>query len=578
MMLSSPASSALDSSPLRPDEPHFSAWYTFKTADLREMEKKKDSGFPNGGLQQVLRTYNISLSRQPDLTNLAPNQQYLELRALKQQHIDTAVRVLADMGVTGIKAKLKTPSPKTASKKNHEQSRQYSSPDFKHIEDDSPSKRLGHPKWTYSKVAQADFVPTGPGTMDSPTPQTKQDPVIVSASPPSAKKLPPHLKTRENKTEKQHTEQAEKNKNVSEESQQKGSWIPLDPRLRSHTIEYQPASADLPVAVPEKRPERSSSSPPKIAYSQIAQTMGPPTLSWNPSWYGSSRTASGESTDKASSIGSTTRKPVKLTKPDGTPILPGVYKVPQRRPEHHKPEPAGYRSLPATQCVEVTPTQVIPPPTGSPHASNPVDTNQPNSFIGEPQDKGLIDQLKEEIDRRLRIEIPLNIPRAKAPVPTYPPNAPIPGPPRIQPYTNVIPRMDQMNSFGHGPPGTRPVPHNYPPDLLGMKRRGNNHYQPQPVPYEMMPMEYPYTPYYDQNIHPRSPGHKVLPRFPQYEPRYGAVRNGRDVRTGHGMPHSTSSRDNLQSVEEPEDYELQIMHNIPYRLRAVPLTGPRCIR
>lgn len=159
-------------------------------------------------------------------------------------------------------------------------------------------------------------------------------------------------------------------------------------------------------------------------------------------------------------------------------------------------------------------------------------------------------------------------------VPSYPANAPIPSVSRTQPYTNVIPRTDQIPQHGHEwPHVSRQTPNHYPVDLRNLKIR------PTAVPIVRHPQDrFRNTEYECYKENSRSPVPQMYHRSFQYEPRYGAVRNGRDVRTGHGIPRGPHGRDAPRTDEEPEDTELELMNNIPYRLRPVPLTGPRCIR
>lgn len=164
--------------------------------------------------------------------------------------------------------------------------------------------------------------------------------------------------------------------------------------------------------------------------------------------------------------------------------------------------------------------------------------------------------------------------RRMANLPTYPADSQIPNAPRGAPaqYTNVLPRVDQIQK--HVPQAFTP---HYPQDLRNSLRR-----QKYPGPY--ITDTYQQRPnlqsVVDENQYSHLQSNRIPPFPIQFDPRFGSVRSGREVRSGQGIPKIRTGRGpQPPKVEtEPEDDELELMNNIPYRLRAIPLTGPRFIR
>lgn len=247
----------------------------------------------------------MTLSRLPDLSNLAPAQQFLQLAAIKEYHIDSAICTLAAMGVAAAKA------PNPASQAINLQKRQWEetpSREGKGVAQEVKLRGFGHPKWTPATVAVAEFVPNGQGKTNVTTPnQRSESRNEISKPGPSFDARPRHL-------DKQQTQLGGAQKNVGDDLDDKGEKldkmdarklldIKLDSRLRSHTIEFEPSSlepaggADIAT---DARAGRSLSSPPKVSFSEIKQLTAPSKSHWDPSWFGSARTASGESQEEAS--------------------------------------------------------------------------------------------------------------------------------------------------------------------------------------------------------------------------------------------------------------------------------------
>lgn len=189
---------------------------------------------------------------------------------------------------------------------------------------------------------------------------------------------------------------------------------------------------------------------------------------------------------------------------------------------------------------------------------------------------GLIPTQVEDEVRNTEPQVPESVrPSRVANLPTYPPDSQIPNAPRAAApaqYANVLPRMDQMPKLA---PTQAQTPH-YPQDLRNTLRR-----QKYPAPYVTDPYQQRPDPqmFMNENMQHMQAG-RIPPLPLQFDPRFAPVRNGRDVRTGQGIPKIRTGRGpQPPKVEtEPEDEELELMNNIPYRLRAIPLTGPRFIR
>lgn len=289
--------------------------------------------------------------------------------------------------------------------------------------------------------------------------------------------------------------------------------------------------------------------------------------------------------------------PVRITFPDGTPA---VYTVPQRRAEIPTTQVMQPAVAPAPSSEQLQQPSLKPTPksilrntpksriqtteSGSPTR---IDQDQLAAMIGgdlqgfQNYQKYLADMYPGMVPTQVNDEASNTEPQASetvrrvANLPNYPADSQIPHAPRgaaPTQYANVLPRVDQMQK--HAP---QTYPPHYPQDFRNSLRR-----QKYPAPYVTEPYQQRPNPQaiVDENKYSHMQSSCIPPLPLQFDPRFGSVRNGRDVRSGTGIPKIRTGRGpQPPKVEtEPEDEELELMNNIPYRLRAIPLTGPRFIR